>query len=480
MKLRYLSILFSFLTIYQAYAGLGSPKKQPKTFFTQDNCGLETVLQSLEKTANDDVIYGDFFAFSDQKLANILKRKVNEGVAVHLNVCASQNNNKMINFLKKNEIPYTIFNEYKKRETGDFPQTLHKKCLLWTFTDPETGQLQYRSWHGSRNATHLANQNQEVMIYDNDPSIFRKLIDWHKYTQSLPLTSTPNTPPKQINYNNNPVQEITPKKNSILSSHEVNLCGTVARRINNTKNGDAIYANMYSCDHPEVQKALLASAQKKVLKQVVIDGGALKKSINFLQQLSNNGVPVSVFNPEPAQGKLYQYSTQNHIKGILRKKENGEVLSILGSTNFTQKNNNDLNNLAEYVEKSIFDESLAAFNTICHQSKSLDIALQIAGMQSEQPKAKRKLDMSSFETKKQKTDNNLSENNHAMAIKAVVKKAQEQGKNKTLTSNQINSYRNELFKFTNNTDREIQNRYVGATKTLDFLENHYLNKLGNT
>ncbi len=335
-----------------------SPTKTTPYFTNSENDGgLKIALQSLEKTAPGDVIAVDAFIVTDSRLTTLLIKKHNEGVKISVNACGSARWSKgQIERLKAAGIDVFVFNESRDmlNPHSNFPVKLHKKSIAWSYTNPTTGQKEYRVWSGGRNLTYMATAhedkeaNEETMVYHrDDKEIYSSQLQAHERTR------------KRKPGDNTSVRHVvktTPKKSRTFQSDQHDICASVAERIHNTDSDDSLIMSIFAISHPEIIRACLESAKKGVLKLLITDPYTLKnkESREFLQTLAQqHRVDVRIFNPT-GEKKCGRFSIINHEKMFVRKKADGSTLTGIGSTNFTPSNNADITDWTFHPEDQHF------------------------------------------------------------------------------------------------------------------------------
>ena len=369
---------------------------QDKIFFpnTENDGGMDIVLQSLEKTTPKDEIILESFILTDDRITKLLIKKQKQGVKLSIAICGSARHiSNQMEKLEKAGVTFTIYNEDRNilNDVTNFPQRLHTKCFAWTYTDPKTGKKEYRVFDGSRNFTFMTrsledkNTNNEIMVYNVDQETFESIKNAHQ--RRLENSKAPGK--RRTSTPLGPVAP-TPKRKKITHSDQENICADIAQRIANTDK--ALYMCIFGINDPGIIKACKQVAQKGFFKILVTDRYSLQKDEikEFLEELVKLGTKVGIFNAD-GKDRCGRWSTINHPKSFLREQANNSLLVGIGSVNFTASNNHDENNWMYFPNNhQMTQEYLTHINKILTQSTTLKEAFKILKSKAEQKKSKTK------------------------------------------------------------------------------------------
>lgn len=424
------------LGVFSPLAGMAlTPKKEPRPpfespkktqlFFSnpENDGGFAYVKESLKKVGPGDTIFADLFVMTDPEITRIIAERKKAGAHVSINLCQTllRISQKSMNPLQKAEVNVNIFNPQgtaRKSLTDpskSLPQTLHKKTIGWTYTDPITGQIAYRLFYGSRNPTYMAQSsndkfsNEELTVYEVNQESFAQAQATHAKIgllckeQQVSDDDEPTTPKKMLmDYSSKSPLKITPIKPMALETTETNICTSIAERI--AKTTGEIYLSMYALNDPTVMRACLTTAQRKLFKMLLVDQVSLKKpeQLEFLQKLSSYGVAVYVFNPDKAK-RCGRCPVQNHEKAFVRFQNDGSSLVGVGETNLTIANNNDICGWRLYPNNMEMAQELLQHFTDIAQEKFVPLQKAIEMINEKQTeKRKQPTQKKSTKIKKQK------------------------------------------------------------------------------
>lgn len=351
------------------------------TFYSSDkdvrgneNCGYDIVMRSLNELKKDDVCFGTFFRFTDDKLKNLLIEKAKNGVKIHLIISKKhdkQNNKSHDKSFEaavecaKNGISTYSFNHDGTllKESLRYAMDLHSKSLSWKRSLPN-GEIKYRTWSGSRNATHQAKHNKENMIYSIDRAeYFDSAKEFHSLKKhSHKINDQGEVEEKTLlQMSLGSERPPTPRIRHRLNSLAHDLVGTIVERIKNADN--ELHIAVYTIKDKDIQDALLQAANNQILKRLIVDHEIFKNNDqihSFLRSLVKANVKVSVYNPYGTK-KNYSYDLIAHEKLLVRIQKDGKKLLGVGSVNFTEMNNKDINHLTFYPNNEEMTKDALAF-----------------------------------------------------------------------------------------------------------------------
>ncbi|MEX0940146.1 MAG: hypothetical protein WDZ41_02210 [Candidatus Babeliales bacterium] len=407
-----LLLMISFSNISMHGMESPSPKKPSVTkkeiftspdkttiFFTnhENDGGMLYVLKSLEKTSEGDLIFMHDFYLTDTRLKKLLMKKKSEGVVVK--IILNQPTNKSTPTEMK-ELGITLFNG--PLTTENKKQQLHTKNIGWTYFDQAKEERQFRFYNGSRNFTYASHQpgyydknaNKEAMIYHIDQDTFEQHLETHNKIENIARSqkNAVKTPKKDsVDLVNKFTLDVTPEKSTSISSLDYDITTSVAQRLD--KKAD-YWINLYAINDENMKNKIKDLAEKGFLNHLQIDGHNLRNEAtqDFLLMLQDKyNIPIYVYNPDQKL-KCGRFPVANHIKAFVRREPNNKWLLGVGSANFTNENNLDINDWGFYPEEALSKNTLRAFEEIKHDSVLLNEALDQFARAQEIKTQKRKND----------------------------------------------------------------------------------------